>query len=124
MNARLNRPREEQALRELGHTDVGTGLGGLLVGAFLLSILSVGVVQHLGLPLAPKTQGVDGSSASVPFRWAELLGELPTDCSLESFERRMEDALVSRFKWRAGLGFAGFFLGGAAATLMITTRFL
>jgi alginate O-acetyltransferase complex protein AlgJ len=94
VDARLNRPREEQALRELGQTDVGTGLGGLLVGAFLLSILSVGVVQHLGVSLAPETQGVDGSSASVPFRWAELLGELPTDCSLESFERRMEDALV------------------------------
>ncbi len=94
MDARLNRPREEQADRELGHTDVGTGLGGLLVGAFLLSILSVGVVQHLGAPLAPEARGVDGSSATAPFRWAELLGELPTDCSLESFERRMEDALV------------------------------
>jgi alginate O-acetyltransferase complex protein AlgJ len=94
VDARLNRPREEQAIRELGHTEVGTGLGGILIGAFLLSILSVGVVQHLVAPVAPDAQGADGSSATVPFRWAELLGELPTDCSLESFERRMEDALV------------------------------
>lgn len=37
---------------------------------------------------------------------------------------RTQDALVNRFKWRAMLGFGGFFLGGAAATLMISTRFL
>ena len=37
---------------------------------------------------------------------------------------RMQDALVSRFKWRATLGFTGFFLGGAASTLMIATQFL
>lgn len=94
MDGRLNRPREEQADRELGHTDVGAGLAGLLVGAFLLSILSVGGVQHLGALMGAGARDVAGSPATAPFRWTELLEEVPTDCSLESFERRMEDALV------------------------------
>jgi hypothetical protein len=37
---------------------------------------------------------------------------------------RHEDALVSRYKWRAIGGFIAFFLGGSAATLMISTQFL
>lgn len=36
---------------------------------------------------------------------------------------REEDVLVSRYKWRAAGGFVAFFIGGAAATLMITTQF-
>lgn len=37
---------------------------------------------------------------------------------------REQGALVNRYKWRAALGFTGFFLGGAASTLMITTQYL
>lgn len=37
---------------------------------------------------------------------------------------RDQDALVRRYKWRAALGFGGFFFGGGAATLMITTQYL
>lgn len=36
---------------------------------------------------------------------------------------RHQGALVSRYRWRAIGGFLAFFVGGAAATLMISTRF-
>lgn len=94
MEERLNRPREDQARRELGHTDVAAGAAWLLVGAFLLSILSVGGVQHLGAHAGPGAAEVDGRAGSAPVRWAALWSELPTDCSLEAFERQLEGALV------------------------------
>ena len=94
MEGRLNQPREEQARRELGQTDVTGGLARLLVGAFLLSIVSVGGIQHLGALAGPGTVDVDGPPAAAPLRWAALLSELPTDCSLEAFERNLEGALV------------------------------
>jgi alginate O-acetyltransferase complex protein AlgJ len=100
---RLNRPREEQARRELGCTDVGAGTAWLLVGAFLLSIVSVGGIQqlsaHTGLGTAgvddrSAAEGVEDGSGAAPLRWATLWSELPTDCSLEAFERELEGALV------------------------------
>jgi len=94
VDGRLNRPREEQARRELGHTDVTASLARLLVGAFLLSIVSVGGIQQLGVLVAPEARDGEGSPTSAPLRWGALLGERPTDCSLEAFERSLEDALV------------------------------
>ena len=94
MDGRLNQPREEQARRELGHTDVGSGLAWFLVGAFLLSIVSVGGVQHLGAPAGFAAGEMGGPRDAAPLRWAALLDEFPTDCSLERFERHLEGALV------------------------------
>jgi alginate O-acetyltransferase complex protein AlgJ len=91
---RLNRSREEQARRELGHTDVAAGSAWLLVGVFLLSIVSVGGVQQLGAHWGPDAAEVEGRPGTAPLRWAALLGELPTDCSLEAFESQLEAALV------------------------------
>jgi alginate O-acetyltransferase complex protein AlgJ len=59
-----------------------------------LSILSVGGVQQLGAHAGPGAAEVDGRAGSAPVRWAALLGEVPTDCSLEAFERELEGALV------------------------------
>jgi len=36
---------------------------------------------------------------------------------------RHQEAIVSRYKWRAIGGFVAFFLGGSATTLMVTTQF-
>ncbi len=94
MEERLNRTREEQARRELGHTDVGAGAAWFLVGAFLLSIVSVGGIQHLGGQAGPGADGVDGRPGTAPLQWAALWSEVPTDCSLEAFERQLEGALV------------------------------
>ena len=94
MDVRLNRPREQQARRELGHTDVAGGLAWFMVGAFLLSIISVGGIQHLGALAGAEAGGVDGPPDAAPLRWAVLLSERPTDCSLEAFERHLEGALV------------------------------
>jgi len=91
---RLNRPREDQAHRELGHTDVAVGTAWFLVGAFLLSIVSVGGVQQLGGQAGPGAACVDGRPGTASFQWAELWSEVPTDCSLEAFERQLEGALV------------------------------
>jgi alginate O-acetyltransferase complex protein AlgJ len=94
VDGRLNRPREEQARRELGQTDVPAGLARLLVGAFLLSIVSVAGIQHLGALAAPKAQEGEGPPRAAPLQWAALLSQRPTDCSLGAFERRLEEALV------------------------------
>jgi alginate O-acetyltransferase complex protein AlgJ len=91
---RLNQAREEQARRELAHTDVAEGLARVLVAVFLLSIASVGVIQHLGALAGPGEEGIAGTTAAAPLRWKALLMEAPTDCSLEAFERDLEGALV------------------------------
>lgn len=94
MEERLNRPREDQAHHELGHTDVASGTAWFLVGAFLLSILSVGAVQQLGGRGEPSAGEVDGQAGGAAVQWAALWSEVPTDCSLEAFERQLESALV------------------------------
>lgn len=94
MEERLNRAREEQARRELGETEVAAGPAWLLIGAFLLSLLSVAGVQHLGSWARPGAAEVDGRAGAAPLQWAALLSEPPTDCSLEAFESGLEGALV------------------------------
>jgi alginate O-acetyltransferase complex protein AlgJ len=94
VDGRLNQPREEQARRELGHTDVAAGLARLLVGAFLLSIVAVAGIEHFGALVFPTAGDGEGPERGAPLQWGALLAERPTDCSLEAFERRLEEALV------------------------------
>jgi len=78
MTERLNERREEQAQVELGTTGVTPAVARALVGAFLATILAVPLLQSL--------------SAPPPF--SNLVAELPTPCTLERFERDLEDASV------------------------------
>lgn len=79
----LNEPRERQAHDELGHTEVSPGVARVLVGVFVATLVLVFAVD------APR-----GPS------FGSLLAELPNDCTLQAFERRLEDesALASRLR--------------------------
>ena len=80
MTERLNERREEQARAELGATGITPAVARALVGAFLATILVVPLVQVVaGWPPFPR-----------------LLAEVPTACSLERFERELEDASAVR----------------------------
>jgi alginate O-acetyltransferase complex protein AlgJ len=74
--ARDEAQREEEAERELGHTEVGRGTALALVLAFLATIAFVPAVQ-LASGRAPDLR--------------PLVARLPTECTLERFERGLED---------------------------------
>ena len=76
MTERLNEQREEQARSELGATEVPGGVARALVAAFLLTIA-----------LVPTAEWLAGAPP-----WSRLVAERPTACSLETFERALEDA--------------------------------
>lgn len=77
--ARDEAQREEEAERELAHTEVGRGLARALTLAFLATIALVPGVQ-LAAGRAPDPR--------------PLLASLPSECSLERFERGLEDDSV------------------------------
>jgi len=89
MTERLNEQREEQAWIELGETRVAPAVARFLVGAFLATILVVPAVQLFA-----------GAST-----WPSLFAAFPTACTLEAFERDLEDASVVgqglRPRWQA-----------------------
>jgi alginate O-acetyltransferase complex protein AlgJ len=70
--------RERQAARELGHTEIGRGLAAVLVAAFLATILAVPALQL----------------AAAPPDARPLVAGIPSECTLERFERGIEDASV------------------------------
>ena len=78
MTERLNEKREEQAWEELGATSVSPAVARALVGVFLLTLLAVPVLQLFAEP-PPVSQ---------------LAAAYPTACSLETFERELEEASV------------------------------
>lgn len=74
--------REQQAERELGQTEIGRGLALALVSVFLLSLLPVAALQLWRSPPDP----------------APLLAGIPSACTLQRFERALEDdSLVGRW---------------------------
>jgi len=77
--ARDEAQREEEAARELGHTDVRPGLARALVLAFLATIAAVPALQ------------IAAGRAPDP---APLVDGVPSECAIERFERGVEDDSV------------------------------
>src|SRR5574338_1325305 len=74
--ARDEAQREEEAERELGRTEIGRGLALGLTLAFLATIVSVPLVQ---LAFGPRPDP------------RPLVAGVPDECTLERFERGLED---------------------------------
>jgi len=109
MTSDAPRSREEQALAELGHTSFSRGVRWMLVGALLLTILIVPLVQacsELGRFRVPSAAAVEAASPEMleaevlPFgrdlrrRVRRLLAWVPTEARLRRFETALERGSV------------------------------